>query len=199
MPLFRQRGNHDIGNVIDIDKRFWNIRSRQRDRAIENHPEKLAFRQILVDKMSHGVRTWGNDPDGSTVFLVGAYEHLSDISDRLLRALPPILSMTSSDWESPLVSFLSDEVVKEEPGQAAVLDRILDLLLTAVLKAWFAQHDSSRPEWWRYQGDRIIERALRVKHDDPPIRGRWKNSPQNPARLELHWRVVFINWWANRP
>jgi len=33
------------------------------------------------------VRTWDNDPEGETVFVVGAYEHLSDISDRLLRAL----------------------------------------------------------------------------------------------------------------
>ena len=121
----------------------------------------------LLEQMTHGVRTWGNDPAGSTVFLVGAYEHLSDISDRLLRALPPVLSMSHADWESPLISMLCDEVVKDEPGQAAVLDRMLDLLLTAVLKAWFAQRDASRPEWWRYQGDRIIERALRIMHDDP--------------------------------
>lgn len=121
----------------------------------------------LHNKMIHGVRTWGNDAEGSTVFLVGAYEHLSDVSDRLLRALPPVLSLTRSDWESPLVALLCDEVTKDEPGQAAVLDRLLDLLLTAVLKAWFAKHDSSRPEWWRFQGDQIIERALCIMHDKP--------------------------------
>lgn len=121
----------------------------------------------LHDSMMHGVRTWGNDADGSTLFLVGAYEHLSDISDRLLRALPPVLSLSHDDWESPLVGLLCDEVVKDEPGQAAVLDRLLDLLVTAVLKAWFAQQDSNRPEWWRYQGDRIVERALHVMHDNP--------------------------------
>lgn len=121
----------------------------------------------LLEEMTHGVRTWGNDPNGSTVFLVGAYEHLSDISDRLLRALPPTLSLTHGDWESPLVPLLCDEVVKDEPGQAAVLDRLLDLLCTAVLKAWFARQDASRPDWWRFQGDRVIERALRIMHDDP--------------------------------
>jgi len=117
----------------------------------------------LHESMMHGVRTWGNDPEGSTVFLVGAYEHLSDISDRLLRALPPVLSLAHADWDSPLVALLSEEVIKDEPGQAAVLDR----LLTAVLKAWFGKHDKRRPEWWRYQGDRIIERALRTMHDKP--------------------------------
>jgi AraC-like DNA-binding protein len=75
--------------------------------------------------------------------------------------------MSHTDWESPLVPLLHDEVVKDEPGQAAVLDRLLDLLLTAVLKAWFGQRDANLPAWWRYQGDRIVERALRVMHDDP--------------------------------
>ena len=121
----------------------------------------------LHDSMMHGVRNWGNDPDGSTVFLVGAYEHLSDISDRLLRALPPVLCIRNDDWESPLVSLLCDEVVKDEPGQAAVLDRLLDLLVTAVLKAWFARQDSNRPGWWRYQSDRIVDRALQLMHEDP--------------------------------
>lgn len=121
----------------------------------------------LHDAMMHGVRTWGNNAEGSTLFLVGAYEHLSDISDRLLSALPPVLSLTNDAWESPLVGLLCDEVVKDEPGQAAVLDRLLDLLVTAVLKAWFAQQDSKQPDWWRHQGDRIIEQALRLMHDKP--------------------------------
>lgn len=121
----------------------------------------------VLEEMTHGVRTWGNNPEGSTVFLVGAYDHLSDISDRLLRALPPVLSLLHNEWESPLVPLLFDEVVKDEPGQAAVLDRLLDLLLTAVLKAWFAQRDSSRPDWWRVQGDRIVEHALRSMHEKP--------------------------------
>lgn len=121
----------------------------------------------VLESMTHGIRTWGNDADGETVFMVGAYEHLSDISDRLLRALPPMIYLSGNDWESPLVPLLCDEVIKDEPGQAAVLDRLLDLLVTAVLKAWFAQNDANRPEWWRFQGDRIVERALRLMHDHP--------------------------------
>jgi AraC-like DNA-binding protein len=119
------------------------------------------------EEMTHGIRTWGNDPHGATVFIVGAYEHLSDVSDRLLRALPPVLSLSRDEWRSPLVSLLCDEVVKDEPGQAVVLDRLLDLLLSAVLKAWFSRHDSSMPAWWRFQGDPIVERALRIMHARP--------------------------------
>ena len=123
----------------------------------------------MHEAMTHGVRTWGNDANGSTVFLVGAYEHLSDISDRLLRVLPPALLLSREECDSPLVSLLCDEVVKDEPGQAAVLDRLLDLLVTAALKAWFGKRDADSPQWWRHQGDRVVERALRMMHDKPAL------------------------------
>jgi AraC-like DNA-binding protein len=121
----------------------------------------------MLEEMTHGVRTWGNDPEGSTVFMVGAYEHLSDISDRLLRALPPVLSIPGESWDTPLIPLLCDEVTKDEDGQAAVLDRLLDLLVTAVLKTWFARQDATRPDWWRHQGDRVIDRALKLMHEHP--------------------------------
>ncbi|MEM7280081.1 MAG: AraC family transcriptional regulator [Pseudomonadota bacterium] len=123
--------------------------------------------ESLLEQLTHGVRTWGTDPTGPTVFLVGAYEHLSDISDRLLNALPPVISLSRSEWDSPLVPLLCEEVIKDEPGQAAVLDRLIDLLVTAVLKVWFAQQESQSPEWWRHQADRVVEQTLRAMHDDP--------------------------------
>jgi AraC-like DNA-binding protein len=123
--------------------------------------------ESMLEEMTHGVRTWGNDPDGGTVFMVGAYEHLSDISDRLLRALPPVLSIRGDSWDTPLIPLLCSEVVKDEDGQAAVLDRLLDLLVTAVLKTWFARQDATRPEWWRHQGDRVVDHALKLMHEQP--------------------------------
>ncbi len=123
--------------------------------------------ESMEEEMSLGVRTWGNHLDGPTVFLVGAYESMGDISHRLLRALPPLLSLTNDQWDSPLVSLLCDEVVKDEPGQAAVLDRLLDLLLIAVLRAWFARPEAEEPVWYRSQGDPIVGRALRIMHADP--------------------------------
>ncbi|HPF27664.1 MAG TPA: AraC family transcriptional regulator, partial [Steroidobacteraceae bacterium] len=35
------------------------------------------------------------------------------------------------------------------------------------LKAWFARHEADQPAWWRFQGDRIVERALHLMHDRP--------------------------------
>lgn len=134
------------------------------------HPEQRCCDlegNSVLEEMTHGVRTWGNDPQGDCIFIVGAYEHLSTVSDRLEKFLPPVLSLSSDDWESPLVSILVDEVTKDEPGQAAVLDRLLDLLLTAVLKAWVAKQDAARPAWWQSQGDPIVERALQLIHKNP--------------------------------
>mgnify|MGYP002828562766 CR=1 FL=1 len=76
----------------------------------------------LLEALTHGVRSWGNDPAGESLFLVGAYEHLSDISDRLLQVLPPVLCVRRADWDSPLIPLLADEVTRDEEGQAATLE-----------------------------------------------------------------------------
>jgi AraC-like DNA-binding protein len=114
-----------------------------------------------------GVRSWGNSPDGSTVMLVGTYQMAGEISRRLLNALPPLLVLPEDAWESPLVPLLADEIVKDEPGQEAVLDRLLDLLLIAVLRAWFARPEAGAPAWYRAHTDPVVGPALRMIHNDP--------------------------------
>ncbi len=123
--------------------------------------------ESVEEEMMHGLRTWGNDPDGSTLMLVGAYESTSDISERLLRALPPVLSLSHKTWQSPLVSLLCDEVAKDAPGQAAVLDRLVDLLLIAVLRAWFTRPEAEAPTWYRAQSDPVVSRALQAIQKEP--------------------------------
>ena len=128
--------------------------------------------ESLEEQLTHGVRTWGNDPHGATVMLVGAYESVGDLSDRLVRALPPLLwlSKNEDDWESSLFPMLCDEVVKDEPGQAAVLDRLIDLLVMQVLRAWFARPEAEEPAWYRSQADPVVGRALKIMHRDPAHR-----------------------------
>jgi AraC-like DNA-binding protein len=114
-----------------------------------------------------GVRTWGNSPVGSTVILNGTYELEGEVSRRLLGALPPLLVLPADAWESPLLGLLAEEIVKDDPGQEAVLDRLLDLLLIAVLRAWFARPDAGAPAWYRAYSDPIVGKALRLIHNDP--------------------------------
>ncbi|MFB9723727.1 AraC family transcriptional regulator [Planobispora longispora] len=121
----------------------------------------------LSEAMTLGVRTWGNDPDGPMVMLVGTYQPHSEISRRLLRALPTLLVLPGDSLGSPLVPLLGQEIVREEPGQEVVLDRLLDLLLIAVLRAWFSRPEAEAPAWYHALGDPVVGRALRLLHAHP--------------------------------
>jgi AraC-like DNA-binding protein len=121
----------------------------------------------LAEQWSLGVRSWGNAPAGSTVMLTGTYQLHSDVSQRLLRALPSMLLLRASELDSPLVPLLAAEIGKAEPGQEAVLDRLLDLLLIAVLRSWFARPDGQAPGWYRAHADPVVGHALRLMHHNP--------------------------------
>ena len=124
----------------------------------------------LVQMRELGVRTWGNSPDGATVLLTGTYQLDGEVSQRLLRALPTLLVLSEHDWSSPIIPLLADEIVKDEPGQEAVLDRLLDLLLIAVLRAWFARPEGEAPGWYRAYADPVVGPALRMLHNSPARR-----------------------------
>ncbi|MGW0658000.1 AraC family transcriptional regulator [Streptodolium elevatio] len=121
----------------------------------------------VAELMHLGVRTFGNDPDGGTILLTGTYNMEGEISGRLLAALPMLVVVRATEWNSPIVPLLADEIVKDEPGQEAVLDRLLDLLLIAVLRAWFARPEAEAPAWYRANSDPVVGRALRMLHGDP--------------------------------
>jgi AraC-like DNA-binding protein len=121
----------------------------------------------LVESMGCGVRTWGNAAAGATELLTGTYGADGEVSGRLLRALPAVLVVRREDAASPVVALLAEEVVRDEPGQEAVLDRLLDLLLIAVLRAWFARPGTGAPDWYRASGDPVVGHALRLLHHHP--------------------------------
>ncbi|MFF3561576.1 AraC family transcriptional regulator [Streptomyces sp. NPDC002574] len=121
----------------------------------------------LADATALGVRTWGNRADGADVMLVGTYQLGGEVGRRLLDALPPLLVLPAGDWESPLPALLSEEIVKDEPGQEAVLDRLLDLLLISALRTWFARRGASAPAWYRAFADPVVGRALRLLQNNP--------------------------------
>ena len=56
-----------------------------------------------------------------------------------------LLVLRDDDWDCPLVPLMADEIVKDDLGQEAVLDRLLDLLLIAALRAWFDRPEAGAP------------------------------------------------------
>ncbi|HEV7978195.1 AraC family transcriptional regulator [Amycolatopsis sp.] len=126
-------------------------------------PEGVSMSQA----MDLGVRAWGDSPDGPTMMLTGTYHLEGEVSRRLLEALPTLLVLPADAWDCPLIPLLAGEIVKDEPGQEAVLDRLLDLLLIAVLRTWFSRPDAEAPAWYRAHTDPVVGRALRMLHNNP--------------------------------
>ncbi|MEV6192389.1 AraC family transcriptional regulator [Streptomyces sp. NPDC051920] len=114
-----------------------------------------------------GVRSWGDRLDGSTVLLIGTYMMRGEVNRRLLDALPPLLALPSDVWECPLTPILAAEMVRDEPGQEVVLDRLLDLLTITALRAWFSRPEAAAPAWYQALADPVVGRALRLLQDDP--------------------------------
>ena len=121
----------------------------------------------VAEAMDQGVRTWGNSAQGATVVLTGTYQGDGEISRRVTDALPRLVVLRDGDWDCPVLPLLAAEIGKDDLGQAAVLDRLLDLLVVAALRAWFARPDAHPPAWYQAHTDPIAGRALRLLHNNP--------------------------------
>ncbi|MEO7587689.1 MAG: AraC family transcriptional regulator [Arachnia sp.] len=129
--------------------------------------------QVCVDPSGHlldkalglGVRTWGNDVHGETAMLIGTYEHGTEVGARVLANLPADVVIRGLD--SPLVALLGTEISHDAPGQVAVLDRLLDLLLVTVLRHVFATAGQHAPTWFGAQEDPVVGHAIALMHHQP--------------------------------
>ena len=123
--------------------------------------------RVVVEEMSQGVRSWGNSATGETVLLTGVYLMEGEVTRRLLRTLPRTMVLRAGELDTPLLDLLADEVVRDAPGQEAVLDRLLDLLLITLLRTWFERPGSEPPPWYAAQGDAVVGPALRLVQHHP--------------------------------
>ncbi len=118
--------------------------------------------RILAADMELGVRTWGNTrADDATVMLIGTYQHETSVGSLLLSKLPPELVIR--DLEPALIGLFAEEIVSDEPGQAAVIDRLIDLLVVRCVRTVLARSAGT-------SGDVLVGRALRTieEHPDHP-------------------------------
>ncbi|MFD3694604.1 AraC family transcriptional regulator [Streptomyces sp. NPDC058646] len=122
--------------------------------------------EISADLML-GLRTCGNSQDGPTVLLTGSYQVGGRVSARLLGTLPRVLVVRHGGRPGPILDLTVAEITRDDPGQQAVLDRLLDLLLLSTLREWFAGPEADPPGWYRALGDPVTGRALRLIHDGP--------------------------------
>jgi AraC-like DNA-binding protein len=134
--------------------------------------------QDLGGSLQPGIRTWGigrsggpgggpGGTDGPDVMLSGTYQLRTEVSQRLLNVLPTMMVRPIGAGEWPLVELLTNEIVRDEPGQELVLDRLLDLLVVTVLRSWLAGPEAPAPAWYRARRDPVVGVALQLLHGDP--------------------------------
>ena len=112
----------------------------------------------------------GTPADGPpTAFFCGAYLFDGDLCDGLLDALPDVAVLRPATG-SPLratTELLAREVVRDEPGQQTLLDRMLDVALIQALREQFSAHPEQAPAWLRASADPAVGAALRALHAEP--------------------------------
>ncbi|WP_017571442.1 AraC family transcriptional regulator [Nocardiopsis halotolerans] len=115
--------------------------------------------------MSHGVGTWGNDPDGTDTMVVGAYQDDSEVGRLALAALPPLAVLPGSRVDPALVELLTREITTGHVAQTSLNDRLLDCLLVMAVRAWLEDNPDSAPNWLSARHDPVVARALELVHE----------------------------------
>lgn len=99
------------------------------------------------ETMSHGLRTWGNDPSGRDVLFIGAYASVGEVGQLLTGALPEWLVVRGEGESSAALGLMATELSRDAPGQGTLLDRLLDVLLIDTVRAHAAGAGAGRPSW----------------------------------------------------
>lgn len=102
-------------------------------------------------------------------FFCGAYRFDGDLHRTLLDALPPLLHVRppAGSMLRATLDLLAGEMLRDEPGQQTLLDRLLDVALVQIIRDHFATGAAAAPAWFRASADERIGAALRAMHADP--------------------------------
>ncbi|MGR6924304.1 AraC family transcriptional regulator [[Actinomadura] parvosata] len=105
-------------------------------------------------------------PGEETVLMNGLYSVAGGAPGRLLAALPPLAVIRAAARACPVGPAALEQITSTQPGQQALLDRTLDLMLITALRAWFTRPGAPVPTWYRAHSDPVISRALHLLHHD---------------------------------
>lgn len=97
-----------------------------------------------------------------------------------------------------MIALLSHELANPEPGQATVLDRLLDVLLALAIRSDFRRSPNA-PRWYRASADPRLSAALQAMHEDATAPGPSPNSPPSAACPEPPWHAPSTRHSARPP
>jgi len=117
-----------------------------------------------------GILRTGEEPYGTRI-LCASYRLDPAVATPLLTLLPTLIQPHTDPGDplTDLVRLLAHEIQQPRPGTATALNRLLDLMLIHILRAWLAEADPHRlqPSWLAALRDPTIAAALTALHDDP--------------------------------
>jgi AraC-like DNA-binding protein len=120
-------------------------------------------RDVTVGDPQHGP---------AAAFFCGAYRFEGDLCHGLLAALGDTLRLRPASGSTlrATVDLLAREMLRDQPGQQTLLDRLLDVALVQILREHFSAQQTAAPAWFRASADPRIGAALRTLHANPAHR-----------------------------
>lgn len=117
-----------------------------------------------------GIYRFGSGPVRTRI-LCASYEHDPAVTTQVLASLPEVVHIRADNGGGCLgdtVRLLARELAHSQIGTSVVLDRLVDVLLVQLLRAWLeAEPARSEGSWLGVLGDPIIGEALTKLHEDP--------------------------------
>lgn len=136
--------------------------------APTTEPRVFVYDDMCDGKVAElGPNTYGLGGTAS-LMVTGSYHLADELCGRLLRVLPDSLVVPGDDVRlAPALELVRSEIEGTEPGGQVVLDRLLDILLVRVVRAWFSHPDTTTPAWYAAMSDPLVGPVLRMMHDEP--------------------------------
>jgi AraC-like DNA-binding protein len=120
-----------------------------------------------------------SDGDPTTQVLCATYAEEGAALHPLLQLLPPIVVVRAHDAHSPLATLMQMMRTEQRSAglaSAAVVDRLVDVLLVYVIREWLQDADAVSPSWLTALRDPVVAEVLARLHADPA-------APWNVERL----------------
>ena len=127
--------------------------------------------RTMTSEAAGSSRRSARPPEGSVQILSGAYQFWNTPVHRFFGELPDWFVVSAKDLPrmSPLsvaVDLLADELQQQVLGGETVINGLLDVVFTYLLRVLVQKQGKERPGWSRSVADLQIRRAIEVMHSE---------------------------------
>ncbi|MCG8609425.1 MAG: AraC family transcriptional regulator, partial [Pseudomonadales bacterium] len=135
-------------------------------------PMESAKRLDTVQLNDHSRILNIGDGGDLTLMVVGQFQYDPVVAQPLIAALPDQLELKLREnrrfsWLELGIEFVMQEIRKGEPGEYAIINRLLDILFIRMIKDFINTIPEDSDNWLRGLIDPVLSKALAVIHASP--------------------------------